>query len=198
MLADALWKCVNNEILEPCDSVHYVLDDGALLHRIPWPRGITYDDVSQMYVSYVVKKYGDPDVVFFGYSNEPSTKDATHMRRTGGHTVVTVNFTGNMIIQSKKDEFLNNVKNKQHFLDHLSSDLEQAGDADLLIAKTAVMSARSQDTVLVGGDTDLLVLLLHHAEMDTYKQFFAQEPKHLPRRIEYGAETMQNSYLARR
>ena len=51
------------------------------------------------------------------------------------------------------------------------------GDADLLIVKTAVDSARSKTTVLVGGDTDLLILLLFHANPDTRDLFFIPEPK---------------------
>ena len=51
------------------------------------------------------------------------------------------------------------------------------GDADLLIVKTAVDSARSKTTVLVGGDTDLLILLLFYANPDTRDLFFIPEPK---------------------
>ena len=35
-------------------------------------------------------------------------------------------------------------------------------DADLSIVQKAIESASSMDTVLIGDDTDLLVLLLHH------------------------------------
>ncbi len=37
------------------------------------------------------------------------------------------------------------------------------GDADSLIVKTAIQQSKICDTVLVGEDTDLLILLLHHA-----------------------------------
>ena len=57
--ADVLWKSIDEEQCEPSgDQVQYVLDGGALLHRIPWPRGSTYDSVCQMYVRYVTQKYG--------------------------------------------------------------------------------------------------------------------------------------------
>ena len=42
---------------------------------------------------------------------------------------------------------------------------------------TPVASARHKDTVLIGDDTDLLVLLLHHAEMDAHEVFLKSEPK---------------------
>ena len=40
------------------------------------------------------------------------------------------------------------------------------GDADLLIVEKAVESSTVMDTVLVGDETDLLVLLCHHASLD--------------------------------
>ena len=41
-------------------------------------------------------------------------------------------------------------------------------DADLLIVKTAVESARASTMVLDGDDTDLLVRLCYHASKDGY------------------------------
>ena len=98
---------------------------------------------------------------------------------------MTVHFSGDMIIQCKKDQFLNNKENKQRFLVYLSAKLEKAGcitdhakhDADVLIVQTAIASARTKDTVLVGDDTDLLVLLLHHADLNAQELFLAPEPK---------------------
>ena len=57
-----------------------------------------------------------------------------------------------------RDNFLSNPKNKQRFLSMLSKALQNGGciacpangDADLLIVKTAVESARTSTTVLVG------------------------------------------------
>ncbi len=36
-----------------------VLDGGALLHRIPWPDGVTYDRICLLYADHVSKKYGN-------------------------------------------------------------------------------------------------------------------------------------------
>ena len=36
-----------------------------------------------MYVRYVTQKYGAVAIVFHGYNDDPTTKDATHLRRTG-------------------------------------------------------------------------------------------------------------------
>jgi predicted nuclease of predicted toxin-antitoxin system len=40
--------------------------------------------------------------------------------------------------------------------------LHSQNDADILIFKTILHFAKTQQTVLVGKDTDLLVLLLHY------------------------------------
>ena len=36
----------------------YVIDGGALLHRVMWPPRATYGDVIQEYVKFVANKYG--------------------------------------------------------------------------------------------------------------------------------------------
>ena len=85
----------------------------------------------------------------------------------------------------KKETFLANEGNKQRFLDMLSSKLEMAGyttihakgDADTLIVKTTTDCAKLATTVLVGDDTDLLVLLCYHADMHAKYIFFRPEPK---------------------
>ena len=56
------------------------------------------------------------------------------------------------------------------------------GDADLLIIKTAVESARERNTVLVGDDTDLLVLLCFYTRSDSFDLYFKPEPKANSRR----------------
>ena len=43
-LADALW-CSEAARPGPSETVKYVLDDGTLLHRIPWTIGDTYDQI---------------------------------------------------------------------------------------------------------------------------------------------------------
>jgi hypothetical protein len=183
-LADALWKMT--EIVQtPClREAHYVLDGGALIHRVIWPRGTTYDDVCSLYVQYIQRRYGSPTVVFDGYGNGPSTKDCTHQRR-GSSGSPPVLFQSDMIVSLKKKDFLANEENKQKFINLLSEKLLNAGcnviqapdDADLLIVKTAVESAKSNSTVLVGDDTDLLVLMIYHGDIDGKDLFFRPEPR---------------------
>lgn len=74
--------------------------------------------------------------------------------------------------------------NKQKFINLLSENLKHAGysthhakDDAVMIVDTAITKARDQMTVLIGEDTDLLVLLLYHAEMDAKELFFRPEPR---------------------
>ena len=64
-------------------DIQYVLDGGALLHRIPWNKGSTFSEIFKTYSDYVLNKYGEAIVVFDGYE-VASTKDLTHMRRSKG------------------------------------------------------------------------------------------------------------------
>jgi len=67
----------------------------------------------------------------------------------------------------KKNDFLANQTNKQRFINLLSDDLQRQHNdvlhADVLIVETAIACANTKDTVLVGDDTDLLVLLCSRA-----------------------------------
>jgi hypothetical protein len=190
LLSDFVWNSIKDDQRKPTGSVRYILDGGALLHRIPWPRGSTFDSICKMYVTHVSQKYGAPAIVFDGYNDGPSTKDVAHLRRTGGITGVAVHFTGGMVIQCKKEEFLSNAANKQRFIHLLSNHLEKigcdiyhaTGDADFLIVQTTLSSARTRDTVLIAEDADLLVMLLHYTEPNMYEVFLKQEPKALSKK----------------
>ena len=61
------------------------------------------------------------------YVDDPSIKDVIHKRQTGGHSGLTVHFHGQTILCSKKEDFLRNKENKQHFINMLGSKLEIAG-----------------------------------------------------------------------
>ena len=61
----------------------HLLPQMALLHRIPWSRGSTYESIIETYSKYVGTNYGEAVVVFDGYK-EFTTKDMTHKRRLKG------------------------------------------------------------------------------------------------------------------
>ena len=182
--ADAIWANIPNKDVEIPKPAQYVIDGGALLHRIPWTCGETFDHILKSYTGYVHKRCGKAVVVFDGYCSA-STKDLAHRRRAKGKLGPTVLFTKEMCLTVAKDIFLSNPMNKQNFLKQLGDDLQATGcqifyassDADVLIAQKTIESASVQDTVLVGDDTDLIVLLLYHSNPIGKGLFFAPEPK---------------------
>ena len=100
---------------------------------------------------------------------------------TGQH----VEFTDNLRLSTKKEVFLSNHHNKQAFILLLSKVLESSGvcclhaegDADLLIAQTALRQAMTQSTTVVGEDTDLLILLLYYASKENTHPIFFRSDK---------------------
>jgi hypothetical protein len=76
-----------------------------------------------------------------------------------------------MCVTMNTDQFQSNKTNNQRFITMLSRQLKKnnykthhaPGDADILIVLKAVESATVSKTVLVGNDTDLLIVLCYHA-----------------------------------
>ena len=185
-LADAIWGLGDCSCAEPFgNDIQFVLDGGSLLQRIPWSKGTTFSTICNTYVNYVTGKYNDAVIVFDGYRSGPTTKDTAHLRRTKGITGAKVYFTQNTPFKTKKEQFLANSENKQDFIFMLSRCLEENGcntihaeaDADVLIVQTAVKCAENRDVALIGEDTDLLVLLCYHANLQNNRIFFKSEPK---------------------
>ena len=98
----------------------------------------------------------------------------THKCRSKGQTGVEVFIKENFKLSTTKDSFLINASNKQKFIEMLSQALEEAGcsvhkaegDADLLMCLKAMESSKTMSTVLVGDDTDLLILLLYQNQVN--------------------------------
>ena len=67
-LLDSLWKKLTPEAkTQPKGNVQHMLDGGALLHRVPWPRGSpTYKVVCDLHCIYVQRNYGGAIVVLTG------------------------------------------------------------------------------------------------------------------------------------
>lgn len=171
--------------LASAEEVQFILDGGALLQKIPWPRGSTYASIVESYVRHVRQRFGKPVIVFDGYTSGPSTKDITHLRRCKGKSSTDVQFTSDMTLQTRKDLFLANPINKQRFINLHSSELQKhmckavccEGDADTKIVAEALGSAKSKATVVVGDDTDLLILLIHQANRED-QDIFMQQSRH--------------------
>ena len=186
-LADAIWKlgdCASDPTESNIDKTkHYVIDGGSLLHRIPWAKNMTFRAIFDLYLNYITQRYSEATVVFDGYTDEPSIKDTTHLRRCNGIVRNQVKFGPDTPFKSKKDSFLSNSENKQTFIKQLGSYLVEhgvtvrhaSGDADLLIVETAVERAEQEVTYVIGEDTDLLVLLCYHVQNSSQKVYLRSD-----------------------
>lgn len=123
--ASAKYIPANEDILEV--NKQYVLDEGSLIHKLPWPKSETFDEIFHRYFNYVSTKYGhDATVVFDGY-NTSSTKDMTHLKRNSKGLGREVVFVPSMKITPSKEEFLSSKGNKSRFVDQLAELLTQKG-----------------------------------------------------------------------
>ena len=176
-----------NALVEPCFQTHYVLDGGALLYRVPWNRGVTYGEVVQQYVRYVLNKYGrNVSVVFDGYRFGPSTKDHEHVRRSSLKMSATVTVSCNIEAHVNPQAFLANTANKDAFIVLLIESFQAnglivtqaSGDADTLVVNTALqLASTGHHATVVADDTDILVLLVYHWKPSMAPVFMKREPR---------------------
>ena len=167
---------------------HNVLDGGSLLHRLKWSEGKTYCSIADDYASFTVKHYGKATIVFDGYIGGPNTKDITHQRRRQNRTSNKVNIAEGTKFVGKKEDFLSNVENKQSLINLISQRMkdrgchviQSKGDADVEIVKAAVSMSSNKSTSVIGEDTDLLVLLLHHASTSDENKLYFYSDKGSP------------------
>ena len=148
----------------------YVLDGGALLHRVRWLAGNTCKEVTMQYMSYARHRYGTCSFVFDGYSSRPSLKDHKHKRRAG-KALAEMQVSPEMNVHRNQQLFLANEKNKVQFINLLSHDLrsdrhtviQSESDADTKIVSAAIaLASDGKQTTAIADDTDILVLPLFH------------------------------------
>ena len=88
----------------PSDAV-FVMDGGALLHKDK-----TFDELYQVYITYLRQHYKSCLVVFDGYE-APSTKSDEHLRRAGASkTCPGVDIVNCNKVPFSQDRFLSNTK----------------------------------------------------------------------------------------
>ena len=96
----------------------YVLDGGALLHRVHWSKGTKFAEIAEVYVKYVRRNYGSAIVIFDGYSERSSIKSDEHARRAGskGSSMNVVIKEDNEVPYKKKDFCLIHTRRPNSFL----------------------------------------------------------------------------------
>jgi hypothetical protein len=192
-LAESIWD-IEHCSASDVNAEKYVIDGGSLLQRIPWLTGSTFSQICETYIAHIQRYYSLADVmvVFDSYPEEPTTKDMTHMRRSKGH-VVDVLFTEDMPCRIKKELLLTNKRNKQRFINLLVTKLTEKGvstvqaqdDADVLVAESAIELSQSHKVTVLAEDTDVLVILLHHAGKAKHKITFMSEKKSIEKKTKH-------------
>eukprot|EP00794_Sanderia_malayensis_P018452 gene18452-20301_t len=166
-------------------STDYVLDRGVLLHRVRWLPGSTYDNIISQHQKYIIMKFGRCHIVFDRYASGANIKDHEHQRRML-KTSADIQVDGDFPAFCNQTAFLLNNNNKMQFIQLLGKALERVGhhvvysngDADTLIASTALEFCALGSTVsVVADDTDVLILLLYHWNDKMAGIFFYSEAK---------------------
>lgn len=181
LLAKALQDGVQPNVVNA--EAKYVLDGGALLHRVKWKKKTTYKEIALQYVKYVRTRYGDCCIVFDGYDNGPSIKDHEHKQRMG-KCCADIQLSESIKAHEDQQAFLSNEKNKSQFISLLTESLKadeqevhnSTGDADTLIVECALkLSREGREVSVVADDTDILVLLMYHWKQDMADVYFHSE-----------------------
>ena len=165
---------------EKCNKETVVFDGGWLIHQITWPAEKSFKDITESYVTFILRKsYGKSAVaVFDGYANSP--KDHDHMRRTKCHTG-TINIIPDKPCPVSKTRFLSNVNNKDNFIGFMINTLSPKAsitclkvndDCDTLVVKTALDRAAVTDVEIMAEDTDILIMLIYHSSTVNNNLFF--------------------------
>ena len=92
---------------------------------------------------------------------------------------------------------MSNSYNKQALINMLCEKLNEhdirfknaVDDADLLIAQTAVDCALSSEVIVIGEDTDLLVLLIHHVNQQCKRVIFKSDKMAINKKMEHSTNT---------
>ena len=162
---------VDSKVEESESNGKIVLDGGALLRRVRWKKGETYEQTFQRYNTHIERQYGKSTIVFDGY--KPSIKDHEHQRRGSlEKTSADIKVISANKAHGKQDAFLTNTYNKEQFIHLLSEHLRKSGhsvincddDADTIIAETAIKLANFEPVTVIADDADVLFMLIHHFE----------------------------------
>lgn len=161
----------------PGDGVVYFVDGRYLLRQLPWTKNEPFSGILERYLAYVKNRYGSGSVlVFDGCNGTESIRDKL------AHKGPEVHFAVDAKLTEDKEEFLSNKLNRIRFLDVLAAMLYHngykilnvnKGDADYVLVTAVLNAATIADVVVVGDDTDeVLLLLLHFWNNDVNKSVY--------------------------
>ena len=72
---------IDNKVPDCQPKGTFIIDGGALLHKVVWVRGETYLETVNHYVKFVRVRYGwDASIVFDGYNRYNSSRNKVEIR----------------------------------------------------------------------------------------------------------------------
>lgn len=121
--------------------------------------------------------------VIFDWGNNPSIHDESWLRETKGCLGIEAVFDFETELKMKKEMFLRNKKNKQRFTSLLTKKLKDNsfeartsfGNPIVMLAKTAVELSRTYNTVVVGKQADLIMVLCFLALPESFSLVYLYE-----------------------
>ncbi|ELU09791.1 hypothetical protein CAPTEDRAFT_191620 [Capitella teleta] len=131
-------------------------------------RGITDSSLAKGYTSFALRHFGNAIVVFDGYETTLSTKTTKRNRRMAKGISREIIFDGTMTTTVSQESFLANRDNKSRLIGllcDLCKDLDVGtfqtdSNADATIVQTALTHSTDGQFVVIGNDTDLLVMMV--------------------------------------
>ena len=113
-------ECVVSTTLDK--ELQFIVDGGALLHKLLWPKHSSYADICAMYLRHVRIIYGCALVVF-DVNHGPTTKDEDHHPKTRSDICVSVSVLAEICLSMSKKAFLANKSNNQALINLLAEDM---------------------------------------------------------------------------
>ncbi|CAG9768348.1 unnamed protein product [Ceutorhynchus assimilis] len=151
------------------EDTYVVVDEGHLLYKIVWPRGVSFGEIAVRYVKYLQNYYrSNIRVVFDGYPSTYQKKTPRALNVFVAMSSPDAVFDETTIAPVSQEKFLSNNRNKVRLIDMLKVHLDRnkiltlqaEEDADRLIVTTAISMSSTYDAVKIAGeDIDLLVML---------------------------------------
>ena len=110
-------------------------------------------------------------------------------------------FSLNSKLSMNKDKFLLNKENKQAFIECLTTymnsknitAIQSSGDADTLVVSTAIAACSSTNVVVIGEDTDILILLIHHYVNSNANDIFFMTDKNVKEKKIWNIRHVKNN-----
>ena len=166
------------------NNYSYVMNRGALLHRMCWVNGSNFKKIAKTYVQYVQKHYGKCYIVFDGYESASTKSIEQKWRGKCLQKCPDVYVKENIIVPFTQENFFSNMSNKVHLIKMLSQSLKDDGNevtncssnADFSVCHTALDLATTgeKEVVLIADDTYIFFMLIYHWKSEM-KNIFSQQ-----------------------